>query len=445
MGLLMVGAIVASWPTAARELLPVPVVLISIDGMKPDYVLEADKHGLKIPNLRRFLAEGISASGVAGVLPTVTYPSHTTMVTGVSPATHGILANTPFDPFGRNLEGWYWYAEDIKVLTLWDVVSQRGMVTSSVNWPVTVGAHITYNIVQYWRASTPDDQKIIRALSTPGLLTEAEQALGPYPDGKDESVEGDRRRARFNVFLLEKKKPRFHTCYFTGLDTEQHANGPYSASVFAALEEIDILIGQVRAAAEKLGGGKAIVCVVSDHGFIRTERELHLNPALRDAGLIRADNKGKMKSWRAYAWATGGSAAIMLQDASDEDARRKTREVLKRLAHDPSSGLGQVFEGANALALRGFPEATFIVGVKDGYRLDDSLDGPITAPGSARGSHGYLPDNRAMDASFFLVGPGVPVHHNLGRIDMRDITPTLAGLLGLALPSAEGRNLISQR
>jgi predicted AlkP superfamily pyrophosphatase or phosphodiesterase len=105
---------------------PAPVVLISIDGMKPDYVLEADKYGLKIPHLRRLVSEGAYASGVRGVLPTVTYPSHTTMVTGVSPAKHGIVANTPFDPFSRNFGGWYWYSEDIKVPTLWDVASKGG-------------------------------------------------------------------------------------------------------------------------------------------------------------------------------------------------------------------------------------------------------------------------------------------------------------------------------
>src|SRR5437870_2487330 len=80
----------------------IPIVLISIDGLKPDYVLDADKHGLKIPNLRKLVAEGAHASGVTGVLPTVTYPSHTTMVTGVSPARHRIIANSPFDPFSKN-------------------------------------------------------------------------------------------------------------------------------------------------------------------------------------------------------------------------------------------------------------------------------------------------------------------------------------------------------
>ncbi|HJS58548.1 MAG TPA: alkaline phosphatase family protein, partial [Vicinamibacteria bacterium] len=92
---------------------PETVLLVSIDGLRPDYVLEADRYGLKVPNLRRLLAEGAHASAMIGVLPSVTYPSHTTMVTGVSPARHGIFANTTFDPLGRNLEGWYWYAEDM--------------------------------------------------------------------------------------------------------------------------------------------------------------------------------------------------------------------------------------------------------------------------------------------------------------------------------------------
>src|SRR5262245_21242638 len=94
---------------AARAPRP-PLVLISIDGLRPGDVLEAERRGLRIPNLRRLAREGAFATGVRGVLPTVTYPSHTTLVTGVAPARHGILANKPFDPTGRG-DGWYWYAE----------------------------------------------------------------------------------------------------------------------------------------------------------------------------------------------------------------------------------------------------------------------------------------------------------------------------------------------
>src|SRR5262249_26338246 len=160
----------------------------SIDGLKPDYVLEADKYGLKIPNLRRLVKEGMYATSVRGVLPTLTYPSHTTMVTGVSPAKHGILTNLPFDPYAKNMGGWYWYAEDIKVPTLWDEATKAGLRTASVDWPVTVGANINFNIAQYWRASTPDDRKLLRVLSTPGLLTEVEQAVGNYPEGYDYTI-----------------------------------------------------------------------------------------------------------------------------------------------------------------------------------------------------------------------------------------------------------------
>jgi predicted AlkP superfamily pyrophosphatase or phosphodiesterase len=84
------------------------LVVVSVDGMRPDYVTEADARGAKVPNLRRFLKEGAFADGVQGVVPTVTYPSHTTLVTGVWPAKHGIYANSLFDPLKKNADGCFW-------------------------------------------------------------------------------------------------------------------------------------------------------------------------------------------------------------------------------------------------------------------------------------------------------------------------------------------------
>jgi predicted AlkP superfamily pyrophosphatase or phosphodiesterase len=435
--------IVPMWFVSEAQNAPtLPVVLISIDGLKPDYVLDADKHGLKIPNLRRLVAEGAHATGVTGVLPTVTYPSHTTMVTGVAPAKHGVIANSPFDPFSKNLNGWYWYSEDIKVPTLWDACAKARIVTGSVDWPVTVGANITFNIVQYWRAENAEDRKVIRALSTPGLFAEAEGALGPYTDGNDYSVAGDVRRAAFNVYLLEKKKPRFHLSYFGALDEEEHKTGPYSAQTFAVLEQLDAVIGQVRAAAERIGGGRAIICVVSDHGFKLTDKEVNLNSALREAGLIELNEQGRVKSWRAFAWYGGGSAGIMLRDEKDDEARRIAGDVLNRLANDPSSGVTKVADRAAARALGGFPDAAFVVALRSGYRLGSKLQGPVTASVRPGGTHGYAPDVPEMNSSFFIAGPGIAAGRDLGQIDMRDIAPTLAALLAVKLETAEGRSLM---
>lgn len=419
-----------------------PVVLISIDGLKPDYVLEADRYHLQIPNLRRLVKEGAFATNVTGIMPTVTYPSHTTMVTGVSPARHGIYTNSPFDPFAKNQGGWNWYAEDIKVATLWEVVEKAGMISASVDWPVTVGAKIGYNIAQIWRASTPEDHKLLRVLSTKGLLDEAEKELGEYPYGYNYTVTSDTQRARFSAYILEHKKPNFHTAYFSVLDEEQHAHGPYAKEVFATLEEVDKMVGIVWQAALKSGNGKAYVCLVSDHGFARVEKEIRINFALREAGLLELDGKGGLKDWQAIAWNSGGSTAIILKNGADENSKQKVRQIVGRLLADPESGVFKVFEGEEAKKTGGFPSAAFIVGSKPGYYFSGSFEGPVTRARGIGGGHGYIPELTEMDSAFFIVGPGIQAQRNLGRIDMRDIAPTLAGLLKVKLRDAEGRDLL---
>jgi predicted AlkP superfamily pyrophosphatase or phosphodiesterase len=101
---------------ACSAIVGAPVLMISIDGMRPDSVTHAAEHGLKLPNLQRFVREGLYADGVTGVVPTVTFPSHTTLVTGVWPAQHGIYSNNTFDPFAETQRYWYW--RDIRVPTL---------------------------------------------------------------------------------------------------------------------------------------------------------------------------------------------------------------------------------------------------------------------------------------------------------------------------------------
>jgi predicted AlkP superfamily pyrophosphatase or phosphodiesterase len=419
-----------------------PVVLLSIDGLKPDYVIEADKHQLKIPNLRRLLKSGAYATGVRGVLPTVTYPSHATMVTGVAPARHGIYYNTSFDPMNKNQTGWQWYAEDIRVDTLWHAAARARMVTASVDWPVSVSAPVTWNIAQYWRATTEDDRKLLRALSTPGLLSEAERACGAYPAGDDYTVDADKKRADFIAWVLENKKPRFLTCYFGGLDTDEHQTGPYSAKTFESLERLDELVGKVWAAAEKSGGGRAVMCVVSDHGFVSTTREVRLNAALKEAGLIELDGRGRVKSWLASGWGGGGTSAIVLKDARDEATRGRVRAVLERLAADPEAGVLRILDGEEARRIGGFPDAAFVLALKPGWGISGNLELPIVAPlARTSGNHGYLPELPEMESSFFIAGPGVEASYSLGRIDMRDIAPTLANLLGIRLANSEGATL----
>ena len=415
----------------------VPVVLISIDGLKPEYVLEADAHKLKIPNLRRFVREGAYASGVRGVVPTVTYPSHTTLVTGVSPARHGIHANTTFDPFGKNQGGWYWYAEDIRVPTLWDAAAAAHLSTANVHWPVTVAAHIDANLPQYWRAGTSDDRKLLRLLATGGLLDALEKELGPYADGIDESIEGDENRAKFAARLIEEKHADFTMVYLTALDHEQHASGPFSRESNATLERIDAALERILEAVQRAYGGGAVVSVVSDHGFARAEKALHLGVAFRRAGLIDVDEKGKVTGWKAMIWGAGGSAAIVLKDPTDAAIQGKTADLLAKLASDPTNGIARVVEEEELHSQGGFPEAQWLLALKPGTVTGENVSGELVTASTAKGMHGYWPDLPEMKASFFAMGPGVRAGKALGAIDMRAIAPTLARFLGVSLPTAE--------
>jgi predicted AlkP superfamily pyrophosphatase or phosphodiesterase len=434
--LIAMSVVSFAWSSPSPATAPL-VMLISVDGLKPEAVLEAAAHGLKLPHLRAFMTDGTYATRVRGVLPTLTYPSHTTLITGASPAHHGIYDNTTFDPLARNERGWYWYAEDIKVPTLWDAAAAAHLKTASVYWPVSVGANVTYNLPQIWRTGTDDDLKLQRALSTPGLEQELSAELGRYPGGMEETVAEDVTRTRFAIRLLQKKHPALMTVYLSGLDTEEHASGPFSQKSNQVLESIDTMVGDLRAAAEKAAPGRATVCVVSDHGFAAVQHDVNLYAAFREAGFITLNQAGKISDWKAMPWPAGGSAAVMLADPKDDALRAKVKEFLDTLARDPANGIERIVSPDETQQGGGFPGAAFVIALQVGYETAYSLSLPLITPPANLGMHGYLPDKPEMRSTFLIAGPGIAKGRALGEIDMRQIAPTLATALHLHLAGAE--------
>src|SRR5207302_1649167 len=103
------------------------VIILTVDGLLPAAYLAPEQHGLAVPTLRRMAAEGAAADpGALSVFPTVTYPAHTSIATGVRPARHGITSNLAADPLRQNQEGWNWYYQDIQHITLYEVALQAG-------------------------------------------------------------------------------------------------------------------------------------------------------------------------------------------------------------------------------------------------------------------------------------------------------------------------------
>lgn len=433
-------------PAASPQRAPAgpAVLLISIDGLHPDNVLAADRHGLKIPTLRRLLREGAHATAVRGVLPTVTYPSHTTMLTGVWPVRHGIPTNVPFDPLNRNQGVWYWYADDIKAPTLWDAAKASGYVVGSISWPVSVGAQgIAWNIPEYWRAmKSPEEIKLVRAISTPGLFRDLEPTAGRYTNDLDEAIPGDEARTRYAVAMIARKQVRFLTIHMAGFDHVEHDAGPYSAEAFRVLEAIDGMVADMEKAMRAVDP-KAIVCIVSDHGFAATTKETHLNAALVEAGLVRLTPPRPaaaqtIADYDAVAWNSGGSAAIMLKDPADRAVAAKVEALLRALAADPANGIAAILDPAAIAAMGGAPGPAFVVDFRPGYAAGGALSGPVVRDRTTTGgAHGYAPTHPELLASFIIAGPGIAAGQDLGEIDMRAIAPTLARLMGVPFPGAD--------
>lgn len=421
-----------------------PLLLISIDGMRPEYVTEADAHGLKLPTLRCFMSDGSYADSVRNVTPTVTYPNHTTLITGVEPAKHGIGANGPFDPMLQNNSGWYWYASDIKAPTLWAAADKAGLVTASVAWPVTVAAAgIRYNLTDFGPHGT-DSVKALEALSRPdGLLPALEASVGPYLDS--DTIEGDQNHTRFALEILKRDKPGFMTVHLEALDHASHGYGPFSPQAGRALETIDGLVGQLRDTA-LANDPDTVVAVVSDHGFAAIKQILNLRVAFVKAGLITLAPSvpgvaPHVLSWKAALWNAGGSAAIMLKDPGDTATKDQIRALLHRLQSDPANGISEVLEGAALAELGGWPGAALVVDMRSDAMIGGDLESDELIHTAADnsvlgGQHGFLASHPEMHSAFFIARTSIAKGHDLGTIDMRQIAPTLAKALSVALPSA---------
>jgi predicted AlkP superfamily pyrophosphatase or phosphodiesterase len=407
------------------------VVLISVDGMMPDTYLDPDAHGLRVPMMRHLVASGASGR-VHGVMPTVTYPTHTTMVTGVPPSVHRIVANKPLDPLSKNQNGWYWYAEDIAVPTLYQAVEARGGTSALIEWPVAVGAHASFVVPEYWRAITDDDKKLQRAISTPGVLDAVEHE---HPDLWRYLRPGDvEDRAQFDIArtLLATRHPDLTLVHVFQVDDAEHESGPWSPGANAALENVDTLLGQLVAQLEQSPEWpRTTLFVVSDHGFAPVLHELHLGALLVKHGLVHETADHKVDAASAAVNAAGGTALIYVLDpakAGDVDAAiaELGDHVARRISH------------AELVQLGGDPAASFAIVAAPTYAFSDARTGDVVTDVSPRGTHGWPPTDPQMAASIIVYGPHVP-HVTLGTVDMLDLAPTMAALLGVALPTAVGK------
>ena len=410
------------------------VIVISIDGMTPAEYEDTAAHGLKIPNISAMRAGGCASPGVMATLPASTYPNHTAMVTGVPPALHGVVSNTPIDPFNLENGGWYYYADKIQVPTIWQAMRKAGMKTAAVSWPVTVGAEIDYLLPEYRPVRTEEDAALMRAISTPDLFREAEQV------GRDQGRKmGDAWRTAAVIDILKTRQPRLLFLHLSDLDEVQHKYGPHTPETHAQLEKIDAEIGHIRAFVAASGkGSNTSWMIVSDHGFLAVSKQMNPMVALREAGLITTDASGKVTSWKVYPRNSTGSFFLETKDKGDRESAAKATAVMQELAKDSQNGIARIDSSEDLKTMGADPDAFLAVEAAPGFGFGNSIIGALRSDAGQRGAHGYNPAIAEMHSSLILFGAGVAPCKSLEGAKIVDVGPTAAALLGVTMPDVQG-------
>ncbi|HJS73371.1 MAG TPA: alkaline phosphatase family protein, partial [Vicinamibacteria bacterium] len=408
------------------------VVLVSVDGLRPDFYLHPGEHGVELPALRAMVADGVYAEEVESVYPTLTYSPHTSIVTGALPARHGIVNDTLFDGKGR-FDDWYWRADAIRGKTLWDVAPGT---TAAILWPATVGADIDLNFPDFW---IPGDSRpwgdAMAGVATPQLLKE----IGPVPAKPFDEERLEDLLFRSAELVLETHRPSLLLLHPIDTDAQQHRHGREQQDVASAFERTDRALGRLRARIAALGlADETLFAVTGDHGFFQTHTSIHLNARLREAGLLEVGRDGAVSSYRALAWPSGGSCFLMLRDRKDNRSRKEVETLVEEMLAGPLGGAMSLVPRSELDRLGAVPEALFALDAGEGYAFGKNLEGPLLSPSHDSGYHGSLPHHPKMKTGFLMAGPRVRRGLAVPRMRLIDIAPTIAFWAGWDLPEADG-------
>jgi predicted AlkP superfamily pyrophosphatase or phosphodiesterase len=415
------------------------VILISIDGLRPEFYKDPSWN---MVNLRLAMETGSYADGVDGVFPTVTYPSHTTMITGVKPLKHGVYYNTPSEPLGVT-GNWLWKHEHIKVPTLFTLAKDKGLKTASVFWPVSVGGPATYNIPEYWYLPKEkgQDRVMSKALqenaNPPGLYEELEQnATGKMleVDFNGDYLTMDENFARMSCYLIQKYKPSLLAVHLVTVDHFEHEQGRDGDKVRAAIAGVDRAIKSIREAVQKAGiADKTTFIVTGDHGFVDIHASIAPNVLLAKAGLY---DPQKPDNWKAYFHPAGGAAFLQLKDKNDKQTKEKVLQLLKTLPEaQQKTFIIKTREEMDAIGADG--SAACALTAKQGYAFNGAGSGDFIRAAKG-GTHGFYPDFREIQTGFIAFGYGIKKGVVIPQMGLVDIAPLISKLLKLDLPAGDG-------
>lgn len=424
------------------------VILITIDGF-PAYVL--DDPQAPIPTLRKMAREGASAEGMKVSNPSVTWPNHTTLVTGVNPERHSVFFNGALVRPGPGLpvrvDGQRDKKDLVQVPTIFDVLHRAGCRTAGINWPCTRNSGTLDD-------DFPDVPNQI-AFTTPRLRDEL-IANGVLTDSTQQSFASQSAASKDQIWtaaathVIRARKPNFLLLHMLITDSTHHRYAAQTLAGYTAVALADAQLKEIWQAVKDAGmASRTTIFVVADHGFEKALKLMNPNVLLRKAGLLETARTptGIVKA-RAQIISEGGIAMVYL---TNPDTYQADAAQVRALMKD-QEGIAEIL-GPDSFPALGLPDpkknaqmADLIFAAKPGYAFSNTAQGDdyiteVTLAAGNQGHHGYLSSNPKMNAVFVAWGRGIKTGAKAGIVENIDVAPTIARLLGVDLPNTQGKPL----
>lgn len=404
------------------------VILITVDGLRPEFYLDPS---WGMVNLNIMKQEGTYALGVNSVFPSATLPAHTSIVTGVTPLKHGIYYNSPFSP-KRDSDEWYWYYDAINSPTLWEAVQRAGMRNASVNWPVTVGAPIDYNLPVVKKSGMTQLDATRPHCNPENLLEEIQREATGRLSNMDFSIQGnylvqDQTMARIAAYLIREYKPNFVTVHLSSVDHFEHKEGRDGNMVRRSVSGADREIRTIIESIERAGiMDSTTVIITGDHGHVNINTAISPNIWLIEAGLL---TDLKKDDWKAQFKTASGSAFLHLKDSNDVITLKKVKQLISSLP-PAERKLFHVLDKNQILDAGGDPNAVLALTAAPGTAFNASLNGEVYKNTSGA-NHGHLPDFKEIQTGFIAFGAGIQKGKLIEEMNLVDIPVLIAYLLGI--------------
>lgn len=415
--------------------------------LSSDAMIFEDLELLKtLPNYKKYLSNCSMVENVKAIYPSVTYPCHATMATGMYPNKHGITSNFDFEPSIDPMP-WNWFADKIKTDDIFTAAKKAGLKTAGVFWPVT-GNHpdIDYLIAEYWTQN--QNETLYNAFKRAGSDDNMLEIIDRHKDIMVERTHPmcDNFIVNCASDILEEYKPDLFMIHLANIDDYRHKYGLFNEVVDKGIVEVDNWIGQIFRAAEK---SKILdqfnFVLTSDHGQIDIKRTINLNNLLLEKGYLKTDENNELLYWQVFCLGIGTSAHVYIRDKSDKSLYKEVESLLIALGEKGMYGFNQVFDEKYVVEKYNLSGDFSFVLETDGYtsfgsswKLPLITNEVVEDYRYGKATHGHLPE-KGPQPFFLATGPGFKKNVRIKSANLVDGAPTYAKLLNIDLPDADGK------